>query len=101
MQCWTEHPLFLRAIVVYFGGVVLFEGMIITRFLQGNPAPSKKNVQEIPTPQFNVVETYERDYTRTFAQPTCYIRGRGGFFLVAALELAFLHLHYFVYGLYS
>ncbi|KAL5205313.1 hypothetical protein ABZP36_033522 [Zizania latifolia] len=44
---------------------------------EGNPAPSKKNVQEIPTPQFDAVDTYERDYTRTFVQPTCYIRGRG------------------------
>ncbi|XP_062193467.1 uncharacterized protein LOC133896834 [Phragmites australis] len=44
---------------------------------EGNQAPSKKNIQEIPTPQFDIVDTYERDYTRTFAQPTCYIRGRG------------------------
>ncbi|XP_006661078.2 enhancer of polycomb homolog 2-like [Oryza brachyantha] len=44
---------------------------------EGNPTPTKKNVQEIPTPQFDAVDTYERDYTRTFAQPTCYIRGRG------------------------
>ncbi|XP_020103226.1 enhancer of polycomb-like protein 1 [Ananas comosus] len=39
--------------------------------------PSKKSAQEIPTPQFSVVETYERDYSRTFAQPTSYVRGRG------------------------
>ncbi|OEL15805.1 hypothetical protein BAE44_0023176 [Dichanthelium oligosanthes] len=44
---------------------------------RGNQAPSKKNIQEIPTPQFDIVDTYERDYTRTFAQPTSYIRGRG------------------------
>jgi len=44
---------------------------------EGNQAPSKKNIQEIPTPQFDIVDTYERDYTRTFAQPTSYIRGRG------------------------
>lgn len=44
---------------------------------EGNPTPTKKNIQEIPTPQFDAVDTYERDYTRTFAQPTCYIRGRG------------------------
>ncbi|EMS48205.1 hypothetical protein TRIUR3_22644 [Triticum urartu] len=43
----------------------------------GNSTPSKKNAQEIPTPQFDDVETYDRDYTRTFAQPSCYIRGRG------------------------
>jgi enhancer of polycomb-like protein len=59
--------------------------------LQGNLAPSKKNAQEIPTPQFDDVETYERDYTRTFAQPSAYIRGRGGIFLIDALELPFLH----------
>lgn len=44
---------------------------------EGNSTPSKKNAQEIPTPQFDDVETYDRDYTRTFAQPSCYIRGRG------------------------
>ncbi|XP_042421244.1 uncharacterized protein LOC122009258 [Zingiber officinale] len=37
----------------------------------------KRSSQEIPTPQFSSVETYERDYSRTFAQTTCYIRGRG------------------------
>ena len=55
--------------------------------LQGNSTPSKKNAQEIPTPQFDDVETYDRDYTRTFAQPSCYIRGRGGLFLTAIMEL--------------
>ncbi|CAL5011782.1 unnamed protein product [Urochloa decumbens] len=44
---------------------------------EAHPAPNKKNGQEIPTPQYDVVDTYERDYTRTFAQPTAYIRGRG------------------------
>ncbi|KAK3132415.1 hypothetical protein QOZ80_6AG0521120 [Eleusine coracana subsp. coracana] len=44
---------------------------------EGNQPSNKKNIQEIPTPQFDNVDTYERDYTRTFAQPTCYIRGRG------------------------
>ncbi|CAK7339776.1 unnamed protein product [Dovyalis caffra] len=39
--------------------------------------PSKKLAAEIPTPQFVVVDTYERDYGRTFAQPTSYLRGRG------------------------
>ncbi|KAA8536669.1 hypothetical protein F0562_029147 [Nyssa sinensis] len=39
--------------------------------------PSKKVAPEIPTPQFDVVDTYERDYSRTFAQPTSYLRGRG------------------------
>ncbi|MQL92375.1 hypothetical protein Taro_025005 [Colocasia esculenta] len=38
---------------------------------------SKKIVPEIPTPQFVVVDTYERDYTATFKQPTSYLRGRG------------------------
>lgn len=53
--------------------------------LQGNQAPNKKNIQEIPTPQFDAVDTYERDYTRTFAQPASYIRGRGGFFLIPSI----------------
>uniref|UniRef100_A0A1D1XTW9 Enhancer of polycomb-like protein n=1 Tax=Anthurium amnicola TaxID=1678845 RepID=A0A1D1XTW9_9ARAE len=37
---------------------------------------SKKFAPEIPTPQFVVVDTYERDYTPTFKQPTSYLRGR-------------------------
>jgi enhancer of polycomb-like protein len=44
---------------------------------EAHPTSSKKNVQEIPTPQYDDVDTYERDYTRTFAQPTSYIRARG------------------------
>lgn len=40
-------------------------------------APSKKVASEIPTPEFLVVDTYERDYSRTFGQPTSYIRARG------------------------
>ncbi|KAL5230300.1 hypothetical protein ABZP36_029076 [Zizania latifolia] len=43
---------------------------------EAHPTSSKKNGQEIPTPQYDDVDTYERDYTRTFAQPTSYIRGR-------------------------
>ncbi|EEF48690.1 transcription factor, putative [Ricinus communis] len=39
--------------------------------------PSKKLAPEIPTPQFVVVDTYERDYSRTFSQPTSYLRARG------------------------
>ncbi|CAL9072591.1 unnamed protein product [Musa textilis] len=42
-----------------------------------NQTHSKKSSHEIPTPQFNTVETYERDYSRTFIQTTSYIRGRG------------------------
>jgi hypothetical protein len=70
--------------------------------LQGNPTPSKKNAQEIPTPQFDDVESYERDYTRTFAQPSCYIRGRGGLFLISPLEIPFftLPIILFVYGMF-
>lgn len=37
----------------------------------------KKVSSEIPTPQYDVVETYERDYSRTFSQPSSYLRGRG------------------------
>ncbi|OAY29025.1 uncharacterized protein LOC110601672 isoform X1 [Manihot esculenta] len=39
--------------------------------------PTKKLASEIPTPEFVVVDTYERDYARTFAQPTSYLRARG------------------------
>ncbi|CAL9136914.1 unnamed protein product [Musa acuminata var. zebrina] len=39
--------------------------------------PSKASSQEIPTPQFSVVDTYERDYTPTFTPTASYIRGRG------------------------
>lgn len=33
---------------------------------------------EIPTPQFLVVDSYEKDYTPTFKQPQSYIRARPG-----------------------
>lgn len=39
--------------------------------------PSKKHAAEIPTPEFVVVDTYERDYSQTFCQPNSYIRARG------------------------
>ncbi|KAF7126931.1 hypothetical protein RHSIM_Rhsim11G0111800 [Rhododendron simsii] len=39
--------------------------------------PTKKVASEIPTPEFVVVDTYERDYSRTFSQPTSYLRARG------------------------
>lgn len=39
--------------------------------------PAKKSVAEIPTPQYDIVDTYERDYQCTFNQPTSYLRGRG------------------------
>ncbi|KAK7316185.1 hypothetical protein VNO77_34999 [Canavalia gladiata] len=42
-----------------------------------HPPPSKKVAAEIPTPQFVVVDTYERDYSCTFSQPTSYLRARG------------------------
>jgi len=51
--------------------------------------PSKKVAAEIPTPQFVVVDTYERDYGRTFAPPTSYLRARGGEFLIAFCFLSF------------
>ncbi|KAI3445515.1 hypothetical protein Pfo_002180 [Paulownia fortunei] len=38
---------------------------------------SKKVASEIPTPEFVIVDTYERDYSRTFTQPTSYLRARG------------------------
>lgn len=38
---------------------------------------SKKVASEIPTPEFVIVDTYERDYSRTFNQPTSYLRARG------------------------
>ncbi|KAK8540373.1 hypothetical protein V6N13_008800 [Hibiscus sabdariffa] len=41
------------------------------------PIATKKLAPEIPTPQFVVVDTYERDYSRTFFQPTSYLRARG------------------------
>ncbi|KAG0475541.1 hypothetical protein HPP92_015227 [Vanilla planifolia] len=37
----------------------------------------KEGFIQIPTPQYTVVETYERDYSRTFNQPSSYLRGRG------------------------
>lgn len=46
----------------------------------GNEVPqtsSKKLAPEIPTPESVIVDTYERDYSPTFAQPTSYIHARG------------------------
>lgn len=42
------------------------------------PATKKAGAagSEIPTPQYLVVDSYERDYTRSFVQPPSYIRGR-------------------------
>ncbi|KAL8161004.1 hypothetical protein V2J09_012493, partial [Rumex salicifolius] len=40
-------------------------------------APTKKTASDIPTPEFVYVDTYERDYSRTFGQPSSYIRARG------------------------
>ncbi|KAM7253219.1 hypothetical protein ACFE04_025837 [Oxalis oulophora] len=39
--------------------------------------PSRKHIPEIPTPEFVIVDTYERDYTQTFNQPNSYLRARG------------------------
>ncbi|GER54990.1 enhancer of polycomb-like transcription factor protein [Striga asiatica] len=39
--------------------------------------PGKKGTSEIPTPEFVIVDTYERDYSRTFSQTTSYLRARG------------------------
>ncbi|KAH7440534.1 hypothetical protein KP509_04G111800 [Ceratopteris richardii] len=41
------------------------------------PPATKRKAGEIPTPQFIVVDSYERDYLRTFVQPSSYVRGRG------------------------
>ncbi|KAL3635192.1 hypothetical protein CASFOL_019739 [Castilleja foliolosa] len=41
------------------------------------PVPGRKAASEIPTPEFVIVDTYERDYSRTFGQPTSYLRARG------------------------
>ncbi|KAK7272973.1 hypothetical protein RIF29_14018 [Crotalaria pallida] len=42
-----------------------------------HPVPSRRLASEIPTPQFVVVDTYERDYSCTFSQPNSYLRARG------------------------
>ncbi|XP_031496331.1 enhancer of polycomb-like protein 1 [Nymphaea colorata] len=42
-----------------------------------NQIQTRKSASEIPTPQFVVVDTYERDYSCSFSQPTSYVRGRG------------------------
>ncbi|XP_028794977.1 uncharacterized protein LOC114750547, partial [Neltuma alba] len=39
--------------------------------------PNRRVAAEIPTPEFVVVDTYERDYSCTFSQPTSYLRARG------------------------
>ncbi|KAL7610795.1 uncharacterized protein LOC111879101 [Lactuca sativa] len=44
---------------------------------QVHQAASKKTVSEIPTPEYVIVDTYERDYSPTFNQPASYLRARG------------------------
>ncbi|KAI3720228.1 hypothetical protein L6452_21141 [Arctium lappa] len=44
---------------------------------QVHQVASKKTVSEIPTPEYVIVDTYERDYSPTFNQPTSYLRARG------------------------
>ncbi|XP_054816709.1 uncharacterized protein LOC129316353 [Prosopis cineraria] len=44
---------------------------------EAHQVPSRRVSAEIPTPQFVVVDTYERDYSCTFNQPTSYLRARG------------------------
>ncbi|XP_051132578.1 uncharacterized protein LOC127252447 [Andrographis paniculata] len=39
--------------------------------------PGRKVTSEIPIPEFVIVDTYERDYSRTFIQTTSYLRARG------------------------
>ncbi|THG12687.1 hypothetical protein TEA_026814 [Camellia sinensis var. sinensis] len=65
--------------------------------------PSKKVASEIPIPQFVVVDTYERDYSCTFTQPTSYLRARGvylaacanvGKLVSAGLKLSYLNWRY-------
>ncbi|KAJ7533978.1 hypothetical protein O6H91_13G074000 [Diphasiastrum complanatum] len=40
-------------------------------------ATQTRRGSEIPTPQFVVVDSYEKDYEQTFVQPPSYLRGRG------------------------
>lgn len=40
------------------------------------PAPTRKGGSEIPTPHFEVVESYLSDYTPTFNQPQSYLRSK-------------------------
>jgi hypothetical protein len=51
------------------------------------PPAKKGGGSEIPTPQFLVVDTYERDYTATFVQPPSYIRGRPGKCILAICSI--------------
>lgn len=50
-------------------------------------AAKKLAASEIPTPQFVVVDTYERDYSRTFFQPNSYLRARGGQFQFPTINI--------------
>lgn len=61
------------------------------------PPPKKGGGSEIPTPQFLVVDTYERDYTATFVQPPSYIRGRPGKCILSIFFLCFLVICLYVF----
>ncbi|KAL0364935.1 UNVERIFIED_CONTAM: hypothetical protein Sangu_0591100 [Sesamum angustifolium] len=54
-----------------------FSIRLVTSFAKCKQSSAKKVASEIPTPQFVVVDTYERDYSPTFTQPTSYLRARG------------------------
>lgn len=59
--------------------VFLAKLIVLEKFIpQVQQTSSKKFIPEIPIPEYVVVDTYERDYSRTFAQPTSYIHARGG-----------------------
>ncbi|CAM8904547.1 unnamed protein product [Rhodiola kirilowii] len=57
--------------------ILRFAAAEVDNELQVHHVPSKKNAPEIPTPESVIVDTYERDYSSTFVQPTSYLRARG------------------------
>ncbi|MCD7455201.1 hypothetical protein HAX54_027383 [Datura stramonium] len=57
--------------------VLVFLSTLVNISKKVQQTSSKKFVPEIPIPEYVVVDTYERDYSRTFAQPTSYIHARG------------------------
>lgn len=74
---------FICLFFFFFFSLSFFQVEILfLKYLQVHQAASKKTVSEIPTPEYVIVDTYERDYSPTFNQPASYLRARGGLYSI-------------------
>lgn len=79
VRCESREGWFVCVVVFELREVMLVGRVVCGEQVLASPAAKKAVAgSEIPTPQFVVVDSYERDYTRTFVQPQSYIRARPG-----------------------